>query len=180
MLAVICGLALQWTDLGRPDAEAQSLRTANRILRSTSVGFRLTYPLGWKVVRQVVATEFAAGAVCKSVRIVDFEPPPDSGPGAQVLQSFVQLCWKRVSGGESLTEFVEKTYGDRASRLLERIELGRLSAYRTKGNRLNTTIFLQTDAHRLQIVAVVVAEPAKVSLRRAQVQRILESFSLTR
>jgi hypothetical protein len=192
VFAVICAVALQWTAASQPHVEARSetwpllarsvdeqAAPANRILRNASVGFRLTYPRSWKVVRQVVATEFAVGAACQSVHVIDLQPPPNSGPGAKVLQSLVQVCWKRLSGRESLAEFVERTYGGRASGLLERTELGGVPAYRTKGNGLNATIFLQTDAHRIQIVAAVVAEPQKRIARQAQVQRILASFSVT-
>jgi len=190
---VVCAVVVQWVAGSQPQPgtrlEVRPLVTrlvaykatalTGRILRNTSVGFRLTYPRGWKVVRQVVATEFAVGATCQSVQMIDFEPASDSGPGAKVLQSFVQICWKRLSGGESLARFVERTYGAEAARLFERTELGGVPAYRTKGDGPNVTIFLQTDAHRIQIVASVVAEPTKRVLRRAQVQRILASFSAT-
>jgi hypothetical protein len=191
--AVLFAVALQWTAGDQPQAETRSeaqlplarpaadepTAKARRTLTNTSVGFSLAIPTGWKVTRQVVATEFAAEAACRSVRIVDFQPPPDSGPGAKVLQSFVQICWRRLSGGESLARFVERTYGDRATELFERTELGGVAAYRTKGEGPNLTIFLQTGDHRIQLVASVVAEPTKRALRRAQVQRILASFSAT-
>ena len=189
--AVLFAVALQWTAGSQPQAETRSeaqlplarpgaydpTASARRTLTNSSVGFSLGIPPGWKVTGQVVATEFAAGAACQSVRIVDLQPPPDSGPGAKVLQSFVQICWKRLSGGESFARFVEKTYGERATELLERTELDGVPAYRTKGDGPNLTIFLQTDDHRIQIVASVVAEPMERALRRAQVQRILASFS---
>jgi hypothetical protein len=57
--------------------------------------------------------------------------------------------------------------------------LSRVPAYRTKGPGPNATIFLQTDAHRLQIVAAVVAAPKNHAVREAQVRRILASFALT-
>ena len=66
----------------------------------------------------VVATEFAVGATCQSVQIIDFASASDSGPGAKVLQSFVQICWRRLSGAETLPRFVERTYGAHAGRLL--------------------------------------------------------------
>jgi hypothetical protein len=185
---VICAVALLGTAAGQLRAETgpllaesadEAVAPANRILRNSTVGFRLTYPRSWHVGRQVVATEFAAGAACQSVQVVDFRPPPGSGPGAQALQSFVQICWRRLSGGDSLADFVEKTYGRKASSLFERIELSRVPAYRTKGPGPNATIFLQTDAHRLQIVAGVVAAPKNRPVREAQVRRILASFALT-
>ena len=186
-VALICAVALLGTAAGHLRAEAgllaestdEAMAPGNRILRNSTVGFRLAYPRSWHVARQVVATEFAAGAACQSVQIVDFRPPPGSGPGAQVLQSFVQICWRRLSGGDSLADFVEKTYGRKASSLFERTELSRVPAYRTKGPGPNATIFLQTDAHRLQIVAGVVAAPKNRTVREAQVRRILASFALT-
>jgi hypothetical protein len=188
---VVCAVVVQWVAGSQPQPgtrlEVRPLVTrlvayepaalTGRILRNTSVGFRLTYPRGWKVVRQVVATEFAVGAACQSVQMIDFEPASDSGPGAKVLQSFVQICWKRLSGGDSLARFVERIYGAETARLFERTQLGGVPAYRTKDDWPNLTVFLQTEAHRIQVVASVVAEPTTRTLRRAQVQRILASFS---
>jgi hypothetical protein len=188
---MLCAVVLQLTAGSQPHAETRSeaqpsptrsvadlTAPAGRTLRNTAVGFSLPIPRGWKVVGQVVATEFAAGAVCQSIRVVDFEPGADAGPGAKVLQSFVQICWMRLSGGESLAGFVEKTYGGKSAGLLERTELGGVPAYRTKGTGLNATIFLQTDAHRIQIVAAAVAEPTTRIARHAQVRRALASFSV--
>lgn len=190
--ATVCAVAVAWTAAsdrrsetqseGRPPARSvayQPAAPARRTLRNPAVGFSLSFPRSWKVAGQVTATEFAAGSACQSVRVVDFQPSADSGPGAQVLQSFVQMCWKRLSGGESLAAFMDRTYGEKAAGLFERTELGGAPAYRTKGDGHDATIFLQTDAHRIQIVASVVAEPTKRALRRTQVQRILASFSAT-
>ena len=184
-LAAICAVVLLGTAAGQrraaaapPIAESTGGTTApgHRILRNSTVGFRLTYPRSWHVVRHVVATEFAAGSACQSVQVVDFRPPPGSGPGAQVLQSFVQICWKRLSGGDSLADFVEKTYGRKASSLFERTALRRVPAYRTKAPGPNATIFLQTDAHRIQIVVAVVAAPKNRAVREAQVPEDSREF----
>ena len=190
-LVVVCAVAVQWAAGSQLESgtrsEARPLLTRSvayeptaltgRILRNTSVGFTLTYPRGWRVVRKVIATEFAVGATCQSVQMIDFASASDSGPGAKVLQSFVQICWRRMSGGETLPRFVERTYGTHAGRLLERTTFGGVPAYRTKDDEPNGTIFLQTDAHRIQIVASVIAEQAKRAMRREQVQRILASFA---
>ena len=190
-LVVLFAVALQLTAGDQPHAQTRSeaqlpltrpatdepAAKARRTLTNASVGFSLAIPTGWRVTGQVVATEFAGGAACRSVQIVDFQPPPDSGPGATVLQSFVQICWRRLSGAESLARFVEKTYGERATELFGRTELGGAAAYRTKGDGPNLTIFLQTKGHLIQLVASVIAEPTKRALRRTQVQRILASFS---
>lgn len=184
--AAICAVALLWTAASAPSSEMGPLvgesveaptAAADRILRNTSVGFRLTVPKGWIVTRQLVATQFAVGAACQSVRIVDFQPAPDSGPGAKVLHSFVQLCWRRVRG-DSLTAFIETTYGERAASLFEKTELGGVPAYRTKKNGLDATVFLQTDAYRIQVVTALVADAAKRNARRVQLQGILASFSV--
>lgn len=148
-------------------------------MKNERVGYSLSYPRGWKVTGQVVATEFAAGAACQSVRIVDFAPPASAGPSAQVYQSFVQICWRRADRS-SLEDFMRKTYRGRLADLFERTTLSAVPAYRTKLEGQSTTFFLQTEKHRIQIVAGVVAEPAKRANRLAQVSRILSSFSLAR
>lgn len=190
-LVVVCAVVVQWAAGSQLQngtrSEARSLLARSvayeptvltgRILRNTLVGFRLTYPRGWRVVRKVIATEFAVGATCQSVQMIDFASASDSGPGAKVLQSFVQICWRRVSGGETLPRFVDRTYGTHAERLLEQTTFGGVPAYRTKDGEPNGTIFLQTNAHRIQIVASVVAEPAKRDMRSEQVRRILASFA---
>lgn len=190
-LVVVCAVVVQWAagsqlqNGTRSEARPLLARSVayeptaltGRILRNTLVGFRLTYPRGWRVVRKVIATEFAVGATCQSVQMIDFASASDSGPGAKVLQSFVQICWRRVSGGETLPRFVDRTYGTHAERLLEQTTFGGVPAYRTKDGEPNGTIFLQTNAHRIQIVASVVAEPAKRDMRSEQVRRILASFA---
>jgi hypothetical protein len=148
----------------------------HRTLTNDGVGYSLSYPGGWKVVGQVVATEFAAGAACQSVRVVDFAPP--AIPSGKILQSFVQICWKRVRDGSSLDEFMRNTYGRRLSELFRQTTLAGTPAYRTRGLAASRTFFLQTPKHRLQIVTAVVADSAKRAKRLAQVQRILASFSV--
>src|SRR5262249_34120278 len=74
-------------------------------LEDRQVGYALLYPSDWSVEGQVAATEFAIGSRCRSVRVVDFEPAPGSGPAAQVRHSFVQVCAKPIEGGESLEDF---------------------------------------------------------------------------
>jgi hypothetical protein len=192
--AVLSAVALQWTAGSQTHAETRSearpplarsvayepTAAVNRILRNTSVGFSLSIPRGWKLTGQVVATEFAAGAACQSARVVDFQPPPGSGPGAKMLQSFVQICWKRVRDGSSLDEFMRKTYGRRLSELFRQASVAATRAYSTKVVNGSTTIFLQTPTYRLQIAAAAVARSAKRDERLAQVQRVLASLVLRR
>jgi hypothetical protein len=156
------------------------LEPPTRTLENDTVGYSLRYPRGWKITGQVVATAYAKGADCQSVRVVDFAPPPSAGPSAQVRQSFVQICWRRVTDGSSLEEFMRSTYGDRVLEIFEKTSLGGARAYRTKGAIGNRTFFLQNDRYRLQVVATVTNEPAKSATRLAQVGRILGSFSLER
>jgi hypothetical protein len=149
-------------------------QAARRTLRNDTVGYTLSYPRGWKVAGKVVATQFAIGARCQSVRVVD------SRGLAQVRQSFVQLCWKRVTDGSSLAEFMRRTYGRRLGTLFERTTLAGGPAYRTRGPRTNRTFFVQSATHRIQLVAAVVAAPARRATRLAQVNRILRSLTLER
>lgn len=158
---------------------AAESRPPSRTLTNSRVGYRLTYPREWKVTGQVVATEFAAGASCQSVRVVDFAPPANSGPSGEVRHSYVQICW-RAANGSSLGEFMRKTYRGKVTQLFERTKLGRSAAYRSKGRGQSMAFFLQTAEHRIQIVTGVAPEPAKRASRVAQVHRILSSFSLTR
>ena len=147
------------------------------MLRNDGVGYSLSYPRGWKVGGRVVATEFAARAGCQSVRVIDQADPADAGPGAEVRQSLVQICWKRVSDDASLDEFMRKTYGGRLSELFDRIRVAGVPAYRTRDGG-TSTFFLQTEMFRIQILGSVVAEPARSAERLAQVRQIVASFSL--
>lgn len=169
ILALACSA---WT------AAPQSSPT--RTLRNAKVGYSLVYPPGWRIAGRVQATAFAVGADCGSVRIVDLRPPENSGPGATVLQSFVQTCWKRVSDGLSLEGFMRATYGSRLSASFEQTRLGGARAYRARDGGDGEALFLQTGRYRLQVVTAVVAAPAKRMARLAQVRKILASFSLIR
>jgi hypothetical protein len=149
--------------------------TPRRTLTNERVGYSLSYPRAWRVATKVVATQFAAGARCRTVRVVD------RAGLAEVRQSFVQLCWKQVNDGSSLAGFMRKTYGDRLGDFFVRVRLGGVPAYRTRTARTNRTFFVHTKrGYRLQILAAVVAAPAKRRMRIAQVDRILAGLSLTR
>lgn len=148
-------------------------------LTSDDVGYSLRYPPDWQVTRQVVATEFALGAECRSVEIVDFEPPPDAGPGAIVLRSFVQVCAMPVAPGSALEDFMRMTYGEALTDLFLTTDVGGLPAYQARGGGEQGTIFVQTERHRMEIVSAVAADPDIRAQRLAQVRRILRSLSLT-
>jgi hypothetical protein len=146
-------------------------------LRDRVVGYSLRYPRRWEVVRQpVVATEFGAGARCRSVQIVDFAPPPESG-GGLTLRSFVQVCARRRTDGWSLGKFMRRTYDAAAFDAFARTKLAGVRAYRDRGADQDLT-YLQTAAYRLQIQAVVVADGARQDRRLRQVLRVVRSFSL--
>ncbi len=145
-----------------------------RSLQNERVGYALSYPRRWIVTGQVVSTEFAARAACQSVRVVD------NAGQAEVRQSFVQICWRRVTDRSSLDQFMRKIYRNRLSKLFGKTELGGVHAYRSRNGAANRTFFVQARAYRVQLVATVVAQPAARANRLAQVNRILASFTLKR
>jgi hypothetical protein len=146
-----------------------------RTLKNEHVGYSLSYPRGWKVAAQVVATQFATGAKCQSVRVVDL--PAKTNPTA-VRQSFVQICWRR-DGGRSLAAFMRATYGRKLANLFARTRLGGVPAYRTRDGKRSRTFFLQANGYRLQLVATVSTTPTRRAKRLAQVNRILASLAVT-
>jgi hypothetical protein len=141
------------------------------------VGYSLLYPGDWQVKGNVVATEFATAAACESVVIVDFQPPPGSGPAAFILHSFVQICAKPLADNLMLEEFMRQTYGHTFFTIFQRTNLAGLAGYQIERHGLNTTIFLQTNRHRIQIVTAVIASPEKQAQRVTEVQEILHSLS---
>jgi len=147
-------------------------------LEDRQVGYTLLYPEDWSVEGQVAATEFAIGSRCRSVQVIDFEPPPGSGAGAQVQQSFVQVCAKPIEGGESLKDFMRQTYGALLARTFEMANANGLSVYQTREEGPIKTIFTVIKNHLIQIFSTVVAEPEKYPTRQAQVEKILASFSV--
>jgi predicted Zn-dependent protease len=167
---VLCSIAL-----GCSTGSASSGGRPTRTLTNAQAGYTLTYPRGWEIGREVVATQFGAGAKCQSVVVVD--SPADAGP-ADVRQSFVQLCWRPVTGGTSLAAYMRKTYRAQLPRLFRKTRLGGVRAYRTKGSTASRTFFVQGNGHRLQLVATVDTIPSRRLKRLAQVNRILRSFTL--
>ena len=169
--AAVCAVALGCATGNQPSAASEAQRW--RTLTNDRVGFSLSYPRAWHRTGKVVATQYAVGAPCQTVRVVDYTSP------SFVRQSFVQLCWKRIADGSSLAAFMRRTYGARLSRFFLRTRLGGEPAYQSRGQKANRTFFVQTAEYRLQIVAGVVASPARRPVRLAQVNRILRSFSVT-
>jgi|SRR5919109_5220059 hypothetical protein len=177
-LLVSC-LALAAIALGCTTAKQSTAHTPSgapgwRTLSNDVVGYSLSYPRGWKVAGRVVATQFASGAKCQSVRVVDRATP------SEVRQSLVQSCWRRVTDGSSLDSFMRKTYRGRLSRFFTKTTLGGVPAYRSRTAKSNRTFFLQARDYRVQIIAAVVAGPARRALRQSQVNRILASLSVGR
>jgi hypothetical protein len=146
----------------------------DRTLRNDRVGYTLTYPGTWRLATQVVATQFATGGACQSVRVVD-----DAGT-AEVHHSFVQICSRRLTDGSSLAGFMRSTYGGGLSKLFVATRLGGMPAYRTRTGPDNRTFFVQANGYRLQLVAAVATRPSLRAKRLAQLAGILASFSLKR
>jgi len=163
-----------------PSAAASSESTPASIgrLENAEVGYSLLYPTDWRIAAKVVATEFANTGQCESVGVVDAAPPPGSGPAPFILRSFVQICVKPVTDGLSLDEFMRRTYGPALFRSFSPAQLGGRPGYRADAGAAQTTIFLQTRAHRIQIVAGVKTGADLETRRAAEVRAILDSVSI--
>ena len=159
-----------------PTADAPTARPGMARLLNTQVGYTLEYPAEWQIRGQVLATEFAEGASCESVQIVDFQPP--EGSLAAALHSFVQICARPLQNSLTLDEFMGQTYGQALSSAFEVVEFAGAHAYRTVKEGANATIFLQTKGHRIQAVSAVSADKDMEILRSAQVTAVLDSINL--
>jgi hypothetical protein len=145
------------------------------LLTSPSPGFRLTFPDDWQLRGQVVATEFAAGAECQSVEIVDFQPP--EGSMALILHSLVQICAQPLTDALTLEQFMIRSYGALLGEQFETMDFSGQSAYHTLAVGPDAAVFLQTRKHRIQIVSAVAAEPNLYPVREAQIVAILRSIT---
>lgn len=160
-------------------ADSQTVTITSEPLKrreNPQIGFTLMYPADWEVTGGVVATDFQKDAQCESIRIVDFQPPPDSG-SASIQQSFVQICAKPLTDDLPLDQFLARIYPEADAARFQPTELAGMRARETMNANGDATIYLQTDRSRIQIVTAVVAEPDLRSARRMQVQRILASIS---
>ena len=144
-----------------------------------TLGLSLSYPPDWTVDGLVVATQFSAGARCRSVRIVDFEPPPDSGAAAPLEHSYVQVCARPLAEGVSLDAYMQQTYGESLARRFAKTDLNGTRAYRSRGQGTSLVIYAQSGAGLVQIVTGVTAAPEHQASRRAQVERILGGLTLS-
>jgi len=147
-------------------------------LEDPAVGFSLYYPGDWSVSGQVAATQFALGARCRSVRIIDFEPPPYSGAAAHVEQAYVQVCVKPLEPNDSLDQYMRRVYGELLNQTFVITDLNGTRTYQAKAQGYAKTIFAETRNGLIQIVATVATSPEKVSERQAQVEKILGSLTL--
>lgn len=172
-MAAVLGGAVFAVGLNIPLDSIEVLR-----LEDSKVGYILFYPTDWQVKGKVIATEFANGTQCQSVEVVDAAPPPEAGPAAFMLHSFVQVCSKLLTDSSTLNDFMRQTYGDAFTAQFQTTEVGGLRAYQTTTKDFDTIIFLQTNNYRIQIVTSVKAPSEKQSKRISQVQEILDSFSL--
>ena len=157
-----------------PTADTGTSRAQRRLVNA-SVGYSLDYPSDWQLRGQVVATEFASDAECQGVQIIDFQPP--QGSGARILHSFVQICARPLEDALTLEQFMIQTYSNLLGEQFEPVKFAGRSAYRTRNAGSDTTTFLQTQNHRIQIVSAVAAEPDGFPIRAAQVEAILASLT---
>jgi hypothetical protein len=153
-----------------------------KYLEDPVIGFSLHYPADWLIDVQVVATQFAVGAHCRSVRFVEFEPPADSGAAAPMQQSLVQVCAKPLKQDNSLDQYMHRVYGESLRQTFVIMDFGGdfsgTRSYQTKAEGQSKTIFTQNRNILLQITAAVAASPEKLPERQAQVERILGSLAL--
>jgi hypothetical protein len=147
-------------------------------LTDPSIGFSLCYPADWSVGGQVIATQFAVGAKCRSVRMIDFAPLLDSGAAAAIEQSLVQVCAKPLEADGSLDQYMRRVYGDSLEDAFAITDLNGTPSYQSAGQGKTSTIFAQFRNSLIQIVATVAASPKRTPERQAQVKKILESFAL--
>jgi len=157
---------------------AQAVPAQWKLLQEPTVGFSLYYPPDWSVAGQVAATQFAVGANCRSVRITDFEPPPDSGAAAPVEQSYVQVCAKPLELNDSLDQYMRRVYGESLDQTFVITDLNGTRAYQVKCQECAQTIFAENQSGLVQIVTFVTASPEKLPERQAQVKTILGSVTL--
>lgn len=155
-----------------PPSTAPPVTTAAR--SSVEGDFSLTYPSGWGPAGPVISSAFAAGADCASALVVDRALPDASGPGAQVLQSFVQLCWKGTEG-LSLDGYMAATYGGTGGFQAATLA-GRPALVAASGG--SSTYFVDTSSRRYQVRTAVTASPELEAQRRAEVAQVLASLAL--
>ena len=163
---LVCALS---SAVAQPDSDLQTLE--NR-----TVGYTLRYPADWHLTGPVAATEFTRGAACQSVEVIDFQPPADAGGAGFIRHAFVQLCARPIPDGLALEEFLRQIYGAPAEIRLELITVGGRPGYRVHDSDRPSVLFVQTDTHRIEIVTAVATDPGRAELRRAQVDRIVDSL----
>ena len=163
---------------GHLSSSSFSPRAAMNLLENPRMGYSLRYPQDWQIRGQVTATDFARSAQCESVEVVDFQPPAESGPSAAILHSFVQICAKPLADDTTLEDFLRQTYGEAFAAHFQSTDFHSIQAYQAFNEIGSTLIFFQTKAYRIQIVSTVVADAAKRSRRHAEVEAMLDSFSI--
>ena len=156
---------------GSASVTVQPGRLADRV-----VGWSLAVPDGWSTGGRVYATAFASGSRCRSAFVLDRRPPSESGPGPSVSRSFVQVC-ARLADGRSLRAYLVATYGGGFATQFEPVRIDRRPAFRTRRSQ-PALVFVQTRDHRLQLASSVTPFPEDRDRRRAQVDRVLESFRI--
>ena len=177
-LSAMPGLADVIEAADGPGADALTIPAGWEKLEDATVGFSLFHPPDWSVEGQVVSTQFADGARCRSVRFIDFEPPADSGAAAPMQQSFVQVCAKPQVQAGSLDQYMRRVYGDSFDRAFALVQLDGLRAFQAKDTGSSWTVFAESHSDLVQIIAAIATSPGKFSERQLQVQQILGSIQL--
>lgn len=165
--------------VGQDDAPTAAASADWLQFSDPALGLSLSHPPDWTVGGLVVATQFSAGARCRSVRIVDFDPPPDSGAAAPLEHSFVQVCGRPLAAGVSLDAYMQQTYGEALARQFAQTDLNGTRAYRSRGQGTSSVIYARSGAGLVQIVTGVTAAPEHDAVRRAQVEGILGGLTLS-
>lgn len=134
-------------------------------------------PSDWSVGGPAIAAEFAAGAECAAAKVVDWEPPSQSGPAPSVEESIVQVCATEADA-RSLRQFMEDVYGVGLGGF-HPVEIDGLPAFRLDQEPGTTSIFVQSASRRYQVLTSVVASAELKDLRIRQVDSMLGSISIS-
>ena len=152
-------------------------------LVNEEVGYSFVYPSDWGAVDGAEQwTPFVEGTNCETVVVVD--APSRGGPTAPA-RAYVQICAKPLADSLSLDDFMRQAYTDELLAGFQVIDLNESTFYQSVRQHMSaigvlpsSTGFLQTDRHRIQIVAGVPTLPEKIADRFSQTQEIIDSFQL--
>lgn len=137
-------------------------------------GVGLPVPAGWEADGLVLATEFATGASCRSAWVLDQpEASPTSGSPSE-LRSLVQVCSVTIDDGLSLEQFLAARHGG-----LDRFAPVTVDGCRglrsSTGDQ--TTTYLQTGSHRIEVASAVATTTARRAQRLAEIDTALTGMT---